>query len=148
MLDVSLGRGDEKFASFCSQIHAFPWQSYIFGYLLHKTAFFSLFSLQYDQQTHHSEQHTLRPGVLAQQDGNVPDERNVPNHAANHLLLPVQVELIARVELGVVGMVVVTLCEEVQGSSPALPSAFLLSAGEHTLGGGGGVVVVGTHFPL
>lgn len=51
--------------------------------------------------------------MLAQQDGDVAHERNVANDAPNHLLLPIQVVLAARIELGVISIVVVALGEKI-----------------------------------
>lgn len=74
-----------------------------------------LFPLQNHHQPHNPQQHGLQPGMLAQHDRNVSHRGDVPAHAANQILLPVEVVLAARVELRVVGDVVVALCEEFVG---------------------------------
>lgn len=56
--------------------------------------------------------------MLTEHDGNVTYEWDVPNNAPNNLLLTVEIPLSTGVQLDIVGIVVVALCEEVKGSFP------------------------------
>jgi hypothetical protein len=77
-----------------------------------------LLPLQNHQQPHNTQHNALQPRMLTEQNGDISHKRDITNHAPNHLLLPVQIELVARVQLSVIRVVVVALGEQVERRSP------------------------------
>ncbi len=70
-----------------------------------------LLPLHDHNKTHDAKHRRLHPRVFCQHDGHVADERHVADDAA-HNVLPLEVVLCARIQVGVVGRVVVAFCEE------------------------------------
>lgn len=51
--------------------------------------FYKSFPLQYNHQSHNSEQNRLQPGMLAQHDGNVADSGNISSNASDYVSFPI-----------------------------------------------------------
>ena len=63
-------------------------------------------------QAHHSQHEHLQPRMLTEQDRNIAHIGDVSDHGPNDLSLPIEVVLVAGIEIDIVGWVIVAFRQE------------------------------------
>ena len=114
------GFGYQDIAFFLSfKTKQFPTSPQIYTvyiYIYSKTRFPTrhpiLLPLGDHHQAHHSQHEHLQPRMLTEQDRNIAHIGDVSDHGPNDLSLPIEVVLVAGIEIDIVGWVIVAFRQE------------------------------------